>query len=973
MRLFSEKVDKNIKNNLLSKLNIKSFDDYELIDISSNSFIVFEGEGRQIPILSNIMNNPKLSNYFINLDKGVSYFLSYKNKEITLKDENEININIPNEEKEEIMNIINLFKEYGGYLNDNGEHIINLKCPNCGIHYGVNLLIGDRTHYDHPLQSTPKSVVDYLGRGSFRGHSTFQVLATSWGLNPEENGHPCNRQFYLVEDGKQIFYSASIDESIEKAYTTHSQNRTYIHYVLKCGLEVKRTIFIAKQYDDLPCALEIQTIEIKNNNNKSRKIDIVYTNMFGSSNPDTQKIDVIYSTLITETKVYRNQEGQVVAITPSYYPEYCRREIRFTSLRSEGEFSTSFASDINKFIGNGTLNNPQRVTKLSNECNSKGPNFIALGKTIELGINESKSVDTFTGVVDATKTSGNDDIKLFEEQLNNMLNKFNNHESVLEELDNIIKDCDKYASFLQIKGYEDKNFISYVNKNLPFQVYYQTYVSRSFAMTQKGYREIGFREIQDIFASMYYLVSKGEQELVKKLLIQWSENVYQMGYANHNFYYVGKEPGMCSDDQLWLVQAIHRYVELTGDKSILKQNIKVAGSSKTRKLYDTLKAIIAYSSDISVGKHGLPLLDSADWNDCLKIDVDYLDGPVKEKAYKKQIRKNKTPYGVAFESDYSESVMNGFLLSIALDHMISFAKILNDSSYIDQINEKSTKLRKSLIDNAYINDYFARVLINRENKNNVRYIGSIGDKLSLDENLDGSYYLNSFSWSLLSNIADEEQISKMLDAVEKHLKTPAGFKLCTKHDLSLAGASGSATDQYKPGDRENGGVFKHATMMAVVGMLKQSKKVKSLDLKKRLIDNAYFMLDIVMPYRTLNNPYFYKGNPRFCTQYNNSVTEENIGPILSGTSSWLTLALMEMLGVEITIDGVYINPALREEISEIKFELKNKGDYLLFEIYKNKGELCDINNASITVDGIKGSAFIPNFNDGKKHVIVIKY
>ena len=35
---------------------------------------------------------------------------------------------------------------------------------------------------------------------------------------------------------------------------------------------------------------------------------------------------------------------------------------------------------------------------------------------------------------------------------------------------------------------------------------------------------------------------------------------------------------------------------------------------------------------------------------------------------------------------------------------------------------------------------------------------------------------------------------------------------------------------------------------------------------------------------------------RFCTQYTNSETGENIGPILSGTASWLTLALYEICG-----------------------------------------------------------------------------
>ena len=98
---------------------------------------------------------------------------------------------------------------------------------------------------------------------------------------------------------------------------------------------------------------------------------------------------------------------------------------------------------------------------------------------------------------------------------------------------------------------------------------------------------------------------------------------------------------MCSDDQIWLLEAVSRYITLTNDQEFLNQEFKMADSNKKRKLIDTLKAIIIYSSQISVGKHGLPLLDCADWNDCLRIDDDYLNGPKKERKYHYQLIKNK--------------------------------------------------------------------------------------------------------------------------------------------------------------------------------------------------------------------------------------------------------------------------------------------------------------------------------------------
>ena len=71
----------------------------------------------------------------------------------------------------------------------------------------------------------------------------------------------------------------------------------------------------------------------------------------------------------------------------------------------------------------------------------------------------------------------------------------------------------QYSDFLKVET-ENKIIGNYFNNNLPFQILYQTFVSRSFAQTQKGY-EMGFREIQDLFASMYYFTAMGKSDLVK--------------------------------------------------------------------------------------------------------------------------------------------------------------------------------------------------------------------------------------------------------------------------------------------------------------------------------------------------------------------------------------------------------------------------------------------------------------------------
>ena len=178
-------------------------------------------------------------------------------------------------------------KELAGSIGEHGEHIIPLHgtSVDVGPHFDVNLLLGNRIGYDSPLVSTPKSALDAFGRGSFRADASRQVLATRFDLRFEHNGEPTNRQFYIYEGGKQIFYSANIEDGTE-AVCRHFPNRTVIEYIFD-GLKISRTIFIVPQGDDMPEAVEAQIVEIDNLGASPRTLKVVFTGTFGLSSPES--------------------------------------------------------------------------------------------------------------------------------------------------------------------------------------------------------------------------------------------------------------------------------------------------------------------------------------------------------------------------------------------------------------------------------------------------------------------------------------------------------------------------------------------------------------------------------------------------------------------------------------------------------------------------------------------------------------
>ncbi|GAB6090563.1 GH36-type glycosyl hydrolase domain-containing protein [Spirochaeta dissipatitropha] len=823
-------------------------------------------------------------------------------------------------------------ESWAGTIESDGSHRIGLKSPLPGPHFGVNLLIGNRTGFPNVQQTTPKSVVGRLGRGSFRSHAATQVLATRWDLRQEENGFPANRQFYLTEGNRQIFYSADARTNVNEGFCRHGQNHTEICCLTECGIDIKRRIFILPHQQDLPLAVEVQGITLRNNSKITRNLRFVGIGMFGPSKPPALQEDVLYSTIIMESGMIRNADGSVMALSPWYHPDHDRRDRRFHTLLIHSDsgtvFPSEFTTDYGAFLGDGSLEEPSGLLSLDNRLTRRGPGFFALGSTVTLAPGEVRHLTQFTGLV---SLMGDEGIKPYElsprdgvsdsrllEEISRLIETRGTPGAIHEALQEIEQTQENWASFFSISGGTEP-FCTYVSRNLPFQLLYQSMVSRSFGQTQKGYREIGFREIQDLFASLPFFCASGQDTVVQQLILNWASHLHPFGYADHNFYWEGKESGEWSDDALWLHQAVGRYIRLTGDESILSMKVREKIS-----LFQLLVNALRYSTEISIGVHGIPLLDRADWNDCLKLDQNYHSGPEKEK-----IREETGEYS----SMGTESIMNGFLAVVAAKELEDMAGILHDEQGRQWARKQNTVMTENLRKHGCINGVYARLLFN--SYPGFSYAGAEGDGLDTDGS-GGTFFLNSFSWSVLSGVANEDEIGQMLTVIREKLKTPHGLKLVSPIDLGRV-VPGTASGEYFPGDRENGGVFKHAVMMAATAFFHAARRVENFQLARELAKEAWEMIDLVLPPRTLNNPFVLGGNPRFCTQYNNSETGENIGPLLSGTAPWFFLALQEGLGIDLQRDSLSLNPLLREEDRDISFSLKHRGKIIQVRLYKPEG------------------------------------
>ena len=281
--------------------------DAEFLRADRSAALGFLGLPFEAPICAYLMNAPATAAYIAGFS-GDQAFCVEDGQVLHLTGSGEAPA--PADVADEVLDIYHRVLASPGEINEKGDLLLDLKAYPVGLHYPVNLLLGDRAGYPYPLCTTPKSALDGLGRGSFRASGGTQVLATRYTLRPEENGEPVNRQFYLVENGRQIFCSFDVNENVASAQCLHSQNRSVITYETDCALTVRRTIFLLPQEEDMPTALEAQRVEIVNRSDRDRTLKIVMTGMFGIADPNTVANDIVYANIVAGPPPWRCTTSQ---------------------------------------------------------------------------------------------------------------------------------------------------------------------------------------------------------------------------------------------------------------------------------------------------------------------------------------------------------------------------------------------------------------------------------------------------------------------------------------------------------------------------------------------------------------------------------------------------------------------------------------------------------------------------------------
>jgi cellobiose phosphorylase len=685
------------------------------------------------------------------------------------------------------------------------------------------------------------------------------------------------------------------------------------------GIRTEATIFVPPTGDR-----EIRDIRITNLSTSPVVLDAIPLVEYSHFDALKQLTNADWVPQTMQSRAVYEPEGNLVLLQYAFLRRYSEVNF-FTSNLPVSSYETIRSNFLGDFEY-GTWANPHALhqSELSNSQAERGDNIAALMHHLgQVKPGESRRLITQLGQINQTQIT------------TEYLATYRQPERVDAALESLARFWKEYLSRFQVNTPDD-TMNHMVNIHNPRQCYITKNWSRYLSLYQLGYgaRGIGFRDSsQDVMGILANTPQEGK-EMIRMLLNTQKRN----GSAMHQFNPLSMEatagdaresqdaPQYYSDDALWIVLATTAYLKETGDLPFLDERIPYYEKDKQGQpveignVLDHITRAITFTNQ-DIGKHGLPLLGYADWNDTVNL------------------RKG------------AESFFTANLYGKALLEMIALHQYRDDADAVRMIMDIYSKMRERFNQHAWDGQWF------------LRYFDWDGTPLGSHQNEQGQIFLNAQSWAVISGFAPYDQARKAMDSVRLHLNTRHGIKLSAPgfngYDPTKGGVS-----TYPPGAKENGGIFLHANPWAMIAETMLGNGDHAYSYYQQINPSA--KNDCIEEYEC--EPYVYAQNilgdehPQFGLARNSWLT---------GTASWVyQAATMYILGVRPTYRGLLVDPCIPAHWSDYTIKRYFREAWYNIEFYNpqhiNRGVKLMI------VDGRRiEDQILPIFSDGGTHQVIV--
>lgn len=672
----------------------------------------------------------------------------------------------------------------------------------------------------------------------------------------------------------------------------------YAEYVSEIeGINSSLKIFIP-----VKDSVKISILKIKNNSEKKRELNIAYfvdPTLSYSSNGKEKYIKASYeNSLITFSNKYENTfSDKRVSMRFNVEPyAYCLNRDRFFGLGDE-EYP-----DIFNYENFGNIK--EGVAPIG---------AMQLKETFDVG--ESKTFICLLG-----------EDKYFE--------KYFSVEACEKELDNTIKFYTNDIMRIKVNT-PDKSMNLLLNGFLLYQSLVCRLWGRS-AFYQSG-GAFGYRDqLQD---SLAFLCTS--PEITKEQIKMHAKRQFVEGDVLHWWHEEAKRGTRTrfSDDLLWLPYCVLEYVKVTGDKSILDEEVgfvqaellnecedekylEFSETEEKESIYE--HCIRAIDRSCRLGEHGLILMGSGDWNDGMNLVGNKGKG---------------------------ESVwLSWFLYKILTDFM-HICKDKNDDEKAEGYLEYAINLAKNINENAWDGEWYKRAFFDD------------GTPLGSIENEECKIDSISQSWSIISGAGDLEKVKKAIVSAENYLIDTENriVKLLTP-PFKNSSLDPGYIKRYPVGIRENGGQYTHAAVW--LGIAETILKNK---------DKAYEIFDILNPInrtRTDLEVNTYKVEP-YVMAADVYTNPKHLGrggwTWYTGAAAWMyRFGIEYLLGFKKRKDKIALEPLMKDGWEEFEIEYKYKNTVYKIKVMNN----IKTGTSRMIVDGVlkEGNSF-ELVDDGGIHFI----
>ena len=735
------------------------------------------------------------------------------------------------------------FNGLGGFSQDGRTYSIYLDREQCTPQPWINVI----------ANPTFGTMVSESGCGcTWYGNSQTNRL-TPWSNDPTINS--ITDAIYIRDEESQVYWTSTPGpiRELDAYRITHGQGFSKFEHNSH-GIEQELLIFVPLN-DDGGLPLRIQRLRLTNSSGRRRSLTV------------TSYSDLVLGTNRDETQMFVYTEWDTVSQSLHAYNRYHADYSPYVAVATSYPAPQSFTGDRAEFIGrNSGLNVPaaMRRSKLSGQASAGLDPCAALQVRVDMEPGATTEVVFVLGYANGQTQA---------RELAALVREPNKVEELFHQT---LEWWERTLQAVQIEVPDAPTNLLHnrwwLYQNLSCRFWGRT----AFYQSSGAY---GFRDqLQDCMGLLY-----SQPQLARAHILAAAARQFIEGDVQH-WWHPQSGQGVrtrISDDLLWLPYVTAKYVRVTGDSSILDENIPFLEAPLLQDNEHEVLSIPHISIDQGTllehcrramikgstqGANGLPLMGGGDWNDGMnRVGI----------------------------QGKGESVWLGWFLIHVLQDFAELLDYKGQSEESQRSIQQAKKLAQAIESKAWDGQWYRRAYFDD------------GTPLGTEDEREAKIDSIAQSWAMISGEADPERSRQAVRAADQHLVRDGILRLLTppfdqtQHDPGYIKG-------YPPGVRENGGQYTHGSLWLPMAFARMGDG-----------ERAVALLQMINPIHHTQTPEqigLYRLEPYVLAGdvYDLSGQTGRGGwSWYTGASSWMyRIWLEEILGFELRADVLRIKPVI---------------------------------------------------------------